>query len=189
MTLATWREERNRAQGARIFRDALADYRAGRLAPRQSGQLLARALSFLVLATSLLPITAGIVLIIAALPSLGGLFWGAILIAGGVFLWPGRYKIPAEALTRADAPAFFAALDEVSAALNAPQIDRVVITEDFNAFVTQTRRHRVLGIGALLWQAITPAERRAVIAHEIAHLVNGDPARGRVIGSALQTLE
>ena len=189
MTLATWREERNRAQGERIFRDALADYGTGRLGRRRGGQLLARALSLLVLATSLVPIAGGIALIISALPSLGGVFWGGVLIAWGVFLWPARYKLPADALTRADAPAFFDALDAVSAALDAPRIDRVVITEDFNAFVIQTRRHRVLGVGALLWQAITPAERRAVIAHEIAHLVNGDPARGRLIGSALQTLE
>ena len=189
MKLAKWREQRNRAQGERIFRDAMDDYAAGQLTRQQGNQMLARVLSILVLASPLVPMAAGIALIVSTLPSLGGVFWGGVLIALGVFLWPARYKIPDEALTRTDAPAFFDALDHVCAALDAPQIDRVMITDDFNAFVTQTPRHRVLGIGALLWQVITPSERRALIAHEIAHLVNDDPSRSRLIGGALKTLE
>lgn len=189
MRLAKWRADMDRAWGERIFLDALTDYATGQLRRRQAPHLLATVIAVLILLTPVLVALAGIATILSALPSLGGVFFGGALLAAGVFLRPVRYKIPKDALTRADAPEFFGALDEVRAAMQAPEIDHVVITDDFNAFAAEAGRHRVLGIGALLWQAATPGERQALIAHEVAHLVNDDPARGRLIGWSLQTLD
>jgi Zn-dependent protease with chaperone function len=80
------------------------------------------------------------------------------------------------ALLRADAPALFAVLDELRAQLRCPSFDRVLITGDLNASVTQTPRLGVLGwwhshlsVGLPLLDSISPGEMRAVLAHELAH--------------------
>ncbi len=188
MMLAQWRAEMNHAQGERVFLDALKDYASGQLRRRQASHVLATLISIAVLVTPVLVAVVGIIVIIAALPSLVGFIFGSLFFAAGIFLLPARYRIPANSLTCADTPELFGALDEVCAVMGAPRIERVVISDDFNAFVVKAGGQCILGIGALLWQAATPAERQALIAHELAHLVNDDPARGKLIGWALQTL-
>ena len=80
-------------------------------------------------------------------------------------------------LDRASAPALFAMLDEIQAALKAPPFHQVLLTEDFNAAVAQVPRFGLFGwqrnyllLGLPLMQALTPAQFRAVVAHEAGHL-------------------
>jgi Zn-dependent protease with chaperone function len=80
-------------------------------------------------------------------------------------------------IARREAPALFAAIDEVRAALGAQRIDRVVATPDFNAAVAQVPRLGLLGwprnylvIGLPLMASLTVDEFRAVLAHELGHL-------------------
>jgi len=58
-----------------------------------------------------------------------------------------------------------------------------------NAFVWAARGEVTLGIGALLWLGLTESEKRALLGHEMAHLVNKDPARGTLLRMAMDTLE
>lgn len=76
-----------------------------------------------------------------------------------------------------EAAALWQATSNVGAALDAPGIDRVVVTDDVNAAVAQIPRLGLLGwtrsyliLGLPLMRALSPLEFRAVLAHELAHL-------------------
>ena len=80
-------------------------------------------------------------------------------------------------LTREMAPRLFAMLDEVADSLKAPRFHHVQVTSEFNAGVLQVPKLGLLGwqinylqIGLPLMQALSPAQFRAVIAHEMGHL-------------------
>lgn len=81
------------------------------------------------------------------------------------------------ALRRSDAPALFAMIDELQAALKAPRFHHVLLTDDLNAAVAQRPRLGVLGwqtncllVGLPLMQALGADQFRAVLAHEMGHL-------------------
>ncbi|MEV0381997.1 hypothetical protein [Nonomuraea sp. NPDC050643] len=50
------------------------------------------------------------------------------------------------------------------------------------------RRRRVVEIGYPLWLILTPQERVALLAHEMAHSSNGDGRHGLVVSSAMHSL-
>ncbi len=114
---------------------------------------------------------------------------GLIVIACGYYLWAPPLRNGEETLRPADAPTLFALVDEIARSLGAPAVDGIHVTGEFNAYMAEfSRKERVLGIGAPLWLSLDPAERLAILAHEVAHLINQDPARGRLTSGALQTL-
>lgn len=43
-------------------------------------------------------------------------------------------------------------------------------------------------LGMPLWEVLTPAERIALLGHELAHYANGDTRNGLVVGTALRSL-
>ncbi|HSB69216.1 MAG TPA: M48 family metallopeptidase [Candidatus Methylomirabilis sp.] len=71
-----------------------------------------------------------------------------------------------------------------------PECERRVINEDFNAAFGRVgwRQREVLYMGLPLWAILENEERVALIAHELAHGVNGDPVRGFFVGSAAAAL-
>ncbi|HEX2451805.1 MAG TPA: M48 family metallopeptidase [Gemmatimonadales bacterium] len=88
-------------------------------------------------------------------------------------------------LTQAAAPKLFEALDEISAALKAPRFHDVLLTDDFNASVSQVPRLGVFGwqrnyliVGLPLMQTLSADQFRAVLAHEMGHL-SGNHSRFR----------
>jgi len=117
-------------------------------------------------------------LVMVYMPWIGLL--GPFLVLGGIILralWlrlepPSGYQV-----TRETAPKLFAVLDKVRRAAGGPQLDRVLITNEFNADVTQIPRLGVLGwnrnyltIGLPLMQSVSEEEFTAVLAHEYGHL-------------------
>lgn len=83
-----------------------------------------------------------------------------------------------------EAPALFAEIERVRAAMGAPRMFRVLLTEDHNAGVAQHPRWGVLGgyqtyllLGLPLMASLSPDEFRAVLAHEFGHAFR---AHGRV---------
>jgi Zn-dependent protease with chaperone function len=78
---------------------------------------------------------------------------------------PGPGGVP---VSRADAPALHALIDELREPLAVKPIDRVLIDERLNASAVQ--RPRSLLIGLPLMQALPERELRAVIGHELGHL-------------------
>ena len=80
-------------------------------------------------------------------------------------------------LPRAEAPALFAVLDELRASLHAARFHRLLVTAEWNASVASVPRLGVLGwsrhyllLGLPLLDALSPAQMRAVLAHEFANL-------------------
>ena len=78
-------------------------------------------------------------------------------------------------VSRAEAPTFYDAIDEINRAVRGPSLHAVLLDADLNAGVVQVPRFGIFGgrsylvIGLPLLQALTPTEFRAVLAHELAH--------------------
>lgn len=102
----------------------------------------------------------------------------------------GRLSRKEVALTAAEAPALFALTDRICAVLGAHPVTWVVVDGSFNASYGHVglRRRRMLRIGLPLWSVLDDDEKVALLAHELAHDVNGDLAHGFLVSSALQTL-
>lgn len=110
-----------------------------------------------------------------------------LIIPMGAFLWVVlralwvRFDPPeGTRLTRRDAPELFALVDDLRRRLKAPRFHRVLITNEFNAGVVQVPRLGLLGwyrnyllIGLPLMKSLTPAQFKAVLAHEFGHLAGG----------------
>jgi len=76
-----------------------------------------------------------------------------------------------------NAPAIFALVDELCRELGTPRFHDILLTDDFNAAVSQQPRlgpfgwyRNYLMLGLPLMQALSPEEFRAVLAHELGHL-------------------
>ena len=96
---------------------------------------------------------------------------------------------PIGGVDRSKMPELFALVDDVSAAAGGPTIDTIILTPEFNASCGREgwRRRPVLRIGLPLWAALDAQSRLAMLAHEVGHLVNGDPERALLIQPALTT--
>lgn len=89
------------------------------------------------------------------------------------------------ALELARTPRLRARVEEIRRALRSPHPDHVLLTEDFNASVTQVPRLGIFGwpttylvLGLPLMYGLSPTEFDAVLAHEFAHLSGAHPKRG-----------
>ncbi len=74
-------------------------------------------------------------------------------------------------------PELVALLDDLRRNLSTPRIHRVILTEEFNAGISQTPRLGVFGwhrntliLGLQLLLALSPDQAKAVLAHEFGHL-------------------
>jgi heat shock protein HtpX len=151
--------------------------------------LIGIAVSMLAIVLGLLAL--GVEIILAVYPDFR-MSAGVVLIAVGLFLMPrfGRLDPYADVITRAQAPELHMLIDEVAATISAPRPHIVQVHSGFNASSTAygLRRRRVIRIGLPMWAALTPAERVALLAHELGHFVNGDVRRGPLTSLAFGTL-
>ncbi|HWC73624.1 MAG TPA: M48 family metalloprotease [Gemmatimonadales bacterium] len=109
----------------------------------------------------------------------GKLGIAVLLVIGAILraLWvkfPPPTGVPLE---RRDVPALFALIDELTTSLETPRFHRVLLTDDFNAAVSQRPRLGPFGwyenwlmIGLPMLEALSLEEFRAVLAHELGHL-------------------
>lgn len=107
--------------------------------------------------------------------------------------WAMRPRIaplPKGIVPREKAPALHRIVEEVARALETPDVDGIIIDMGFNASFSQVtwRRKKVLRLGLPLWFALDDEQRVALVAHELAHGINGDPNRNLFIGAAIQSL-
>ena len=151
-------------------------------------QALIFAVSIIVLALTLFLLIAGIWLLLNG-PGFVGPIVGVILIGIAIVLRP-RFGSMPPSVTRQDASELFGVPDAVAASIGVRPADRIAITSDFNAAVTEIglRRQRVLFLGLPLMAVLSPQERVAVLGHEFGHYANGDPLRGTVPSLAIETL-
>lgn len=153
---------------------------------------LAMALSLLVLLVYPLPWLAGAGLVIFS----GGKFFliisGLLLLSFGYLISPERSRTfpQQEIVPRAQLPQLYALIDQAADLLDAPRIDGLILTTEFNASVAEYgwRRRKVLFLGLTYWELLSPQERLGLLGHELGHLVNGDPLRKRLPMMALDIL-
>jgi Zn-dependent protease with chaperone function len=88
------------------------------------------------------------------------------------------------------APRFWELLREIAAAVETEPPERVVVDLAPSASVVNIGRgsRTVLQLGAPLWAILDRQERVGLLAHELGHLSNGDPRRGRLVWLGTQTL-
>lgn len=107
------------------------------------------------------------------------ILWIPLVIVGIVLksLWITLPEPDGMELQREQAPALFDLIHEVTTKLNGPKIHHVLVNSEFNASVVQIPQFGMFGwlnnylvVGLPLLRAFTPAEFRAVLAHEVGHL-------------------
>ncbi|MCB0008025.1 MAG: M48 family metalloprotease [Anaerolineales bacterium] len=161
------------------------------LRPRlTTGKVAAFALASLIHLASLLLVAAGALILWLEWPHLF-----AVILAGLFFLlaWGGRPRIPSvppDVLPREKFPQLYQLIDSISTTIGGRPIDGVALVPSYNAAYTQAgwRRRRYILLGYPLFYVLAPQEKVAILAHELAHGVNGDPLRGLFVGSAVNSL-
>lgn len=80
-------------------------------------------------------------------------------------------------LTHDQAPELFDLVSEVRTALAGPKIDHIMVSDEYNAYITQIPQFGMFGwlrnylvVGLPLMHALNPSEFRWVLAHEVGHL-------------------
>lgn len=140
----------------------------------------------LYLATIVLLTTSMLVAAVASVAYLHA-FGVKLALVIGIFLWTVVralwVSLPAPSgreITRAQAPALFAMLDDLRAALDAPSFHHVLLSDDFNAGVVQVPRLGIFGwprnyllLGLPLMKSLREDQFKAVLAHEYGHLAGG----------------
>lgn len=111
-----------------------------------------------------------------------------------MFAWlalPRPYRPEGLEVSAQDAPQLHALVARVAAEVGVSRPVRVVLNGEVNASMGLAgwRREPVLVLGLPLWWSLSPQGQVGLVAHELAHLRNGDPARGGVIGLAVSVLE
>lgn len=156
-------------------------------------------------------VVAWLVVLVAAVVALVGVWWllvalgwgghsrlvrwvaafGALWLLG--FMWlafPRPYRPEGHEVSAQDAPELHALVGHVAAELGVSRPVRVFVNGQVNASMGLVgwRREPVLVLGLPLWWSLSPQGQVGLVAHELAHLRNGDPARGGVIGLAFSLL-
>jgi Zn-dependent protease with chaperone function len=107
------------------------------------------------------------------------LVWIPLVLVGLILraLWITIPEPDGQKLEPEQAPTLFALIDEISNALNGPKVDHVLVSDEFNAGIVQIPQFGMFGwlrnylvVGLPLLRALSPAEFRAVLAHEFGHL-------------------
>ncbi|WP_344670960.1 M48 family metallopeptidase [Catenulispora yoronensis] len=137
-------------------------------------------------------LAAGLVLVVALPRTVAGWLFGPMLMYLAYTLRP---RIPkadddVRVVERVDAPELYGLLDEIAARQGARAVDLVTLTTGGNAATGAYgwRGERRLSIGVPLWTVLTPQQRLAILAHEVAHGVDGSLQRRLVGVTALDTL-
>ena len=135
----------------------------------------------------------GAAFLLAALtfPNVFALVLAVAMLGFAWLIRPRLGKAPTRGLvSRSEAPELYGLLDQVANALTTGPPDLVVIDEEVNASWSMVgiRRQRVLRLGLPLLAVLTPQQRVALVAHELAHGRNGDVRRSMIVTSALNTL-
>jgi Zn-dependent protease with chaperone function len=124
-------------------------------------------------------------------PGLYGILGGGLCIGLAVVLRPRVLPLPPDVIDRRSNPRLFALPDAVADIIGTRRADLIVVNADFNASVSERgwRRRRVLTLGLPMLAILEPDERAAILGHEFGHYANGDPLRGFVVWTGVETLE
>lgn len=159
--------------------------------PRLSlNRVLAYALATLTHAFTLSLGVAGVWLLVVGMPRVILTFLGIVCLGAFWLLSPRIPRRPQGACRREHFPATYTVLDRLAQTMGARRVADLHIDESFNASYALMgwRQQPVVHIGLPLFIILAPQERIALLAHELAHGINGDASRSLYIGSAIETL-
>ncbi len=151
---------------------------------------LAIVLATLVHALTLIFGILGIALIVRGWPNFLIAFFGLLCILIAWLLRPRFAKLKDELAPRDTFPTLYRIADNIAQALGTTPVAGLVVDWRFNASFTQVswRRKKIIYLGLPLLMVLEAQERVALIAHELAHGINGDLNRGFFVGNAIQSL-
>jgi len=186
---ADWRRRLNRKWREHVFLAATRAF-GGRRGPYLSfGVIVAGGIAACILLATAAFAGAGLYLLLFDFPNLvaGGI--GLLFLALAYVARP-RFYTQQKGMPIGAFPGLEQVLNSLSSTLNAPKIETVEFTSDWNAGVWQELpgRGAHLSIGLPLLNAASRPARVAILAHEVADLVNSDPRRGSLIFAARQTI-
>jgi Zn-dependent protease with chaperone function len=133
-------------------------------------------------------VAAGVLLLVVGPHAIPLDVLAVFLVAVGLFVAPRPQRHRTSSRGRSELPATFALVDQVAAGLGVRAPAAIAVDGRFNASVHRSRGETVLTLGARMWAALDPAERTALLAHELGHARGGDPSRYWVVGTALRSL-
>ncbi|MFL5797786.1 MAG: M48 family metallopeptidase [Actinomycetota bacterium] len=178
--------------GQRLGASLFEEVRAGAsLRPRLTpGKVAALLIAGAVHGVTLVALVGGILLIVLPWPNPGTIFLGVLCLLVGWSIRPRLGGPPRDLVGPHDAPALHDLVRRTSEHMGVRRLRGIAVSAEWNASVAQVgwRRRRYLTIGLPLLTVLGPQERVAVLAHELGHLVNGDPRRSGFLGTAMQTL-
>lgn len=165
--------------------------RRATLAPQLSASLiLAYGLAALVHAATLLCLILGVASFFSTLALPFRIIFGVALLLTAWQLRPRSCPLPDDIAAPAQFPTLYAVANRIAGALGAAPVRLLAIDEQFNASYGRAgwQQRPLITVGLPLFAILTPQEQVAVLAHEIAHGVNGDLNRQRFIGTAISSL-
>jgi Zn-dependent protease with chaperone function len=133
---------------------------------------------------------AGVVILVLPWPNWLVGVCGVVLVLLGVLARPRFSHKPDYILNPSEYPALHALCAQIAAKLGSPQLKGIGISADFGANYRNAgwRGERFIELGAPYMAMLTPEERVAVIAHELAHGANGDALRSLFLHNAVGTV-
>jgi heat shock protein HtpX len=180
------------AAGRRLGKGLLDEMlQAKSLKPRWTlSKVLAFALAALVNALTLALVVVGVWLGAAGWPNVFALFGALLCLLIAWLLRPRFPKLRVTVASRDEFPVLYKITDEMAKYLGESGAQDIVVGEGFYAAFTQVgwQRRKVMYLGLPLLAILDAQEKVALIAHELAHGVNGDPNRSLVIGAATSAL-
>jgi Zn-dependent protease with chaperone function len=184
-------EHAGRRAGERMERELLE---ADSLEPRWTpAKVAAFAVAGAVILLSAALVAGGLAAIALEFPNVVSILIGLAMAGTGILMRPrlSRLEDGARPLEPARTPALHELVADVARALDRPPPDLVAIDASWNAYwdVVGLRRQRVLVLGLPLFAALDPAQRVALIAHELGHDRNGDVRRSLVVAAAVGALD
>ncbi len=190
MAKLDWRTRLNRKWRERVFLAATREFGKSKASSVGIGAVVALTVAVLVFALSAMFLAAGLYLIMFDFPNLVAALIGLVLLAIALLAFP-RVRTQGEGYPRGSFPSLEATLDSLSEEVGAPKISTITLTSDWNAGVRQSvlGRNSHITLGLPFLYAAQGCARSAILAHELAHLVNGDPQRGALVSRAGQTLD
>jgi Zn-dependent protease with chaperone function len=108
---------------------------------------------------------------------------GFLIMAAGFLVFPFSSALPTtNVVARSSFPSLYGLVDDIAAVLNTSTVTSIVIDEKFNASIEEIGwgQKKILRLGLPLFWMLDSGSLVGVLAHEMAHTVNGDPLRGRL---------
>jgi heat shock protein HtpX len=179
----------SRKLGAGLLDEVVRDGADGRGA--NASIVVAHLLSLLVVLVYPLLVAASVLLLRALWPHVIGVAVALIplFFALALLPWPRRHRVGV-VVGPDECPELRDLIARCAAESGAPEPEFLVLDAGWNASVSRRGllRHRTLTLGVPFFGAISGQQRVALVGHELAHEINGDPARRLIPAFAITSL-